>query len=71
MPSPFNDNDFELLIVLEKTPDGGPRAQYQVLATTRTGTLQNELKQAQVDGWRVVTLVVRGEVLALLERPEP
>jgi hypothetical protein len=33
--------------------------------------LQNELKQAQVDGWRVVTLVVRGEVLALLERPEP
>lgn len=66
----LNPNDYELLVILEKPPDGGPPVQYQVLATSRTGTLQNELKQAQAERWNLVTLLVRGEVLALLERTE-
>jgi hypothetical protein len=64
----FTDNDFELLVIMEKAPAEGPTLRYQVLATSRTGTLQNELTQAQGEGWTLVTLVVRGEVIAILEK---
>jgi len=69
--SMFNTNDYEMLVIMEKSPDSGPPVQYQVLATSRTGTLQNEVRQAAVNGWSLVTLLVRGEVLALLERAAP
>ena len=68
-PSPFNANDYELFVILQKSPDVATPVQYQVLATSRTGTLQNELKEAQAQGWNLITLLVRGEVLALMERP--
>lgn len=66
--SMFSNDDYELLVILEKSPDAAPPVEYRVLATSRTGTLQEELRQSAVDGWRLVTLVVRSEVLALLER---
>jgi len=67
----FNSNDYELFVLLEKTPEAAPPVQYQLLATSRTGTLQQELAQAAMNGWRLVTVLVRGEVLALMERPAP
>ena len=62
-------SEFELLVIMEKGSDVEPAVRYQVLATTRTGTLQAELTQAQVNGWSLVTLTVLDEVLAILERP--
>jgi len=66
--SVFSPNNNELLVIMEKPSAAGPAVRYQVLATSRTGTLQGELRQAQVNGWHLVTLVVRGEVLAILDR---
>lgn len=64
----FSTDDYELFVLLEKAPAGGPPMQYQLLATSRTGTLQGELVDAAGNGWQLVTLLVRGEVLALMER---
>ena len=58
----------ELLILMEKGPEGGATAQYQVLATGRTGTLQKEISQAAINGYVLLALVSRGEHLAILER---
>jgi len=58
----------ELLILMEKGPEGGVTAQYQVLATGRTGTLQKEISQAAINGYVLLALVSRGEHLAILER---
>jgi hypothetical protein len=59
----------ELLVLMEKGPDdGAAKAQYQVLATERTGTLQKEISQASSDGYTLVALAKRGEHIAILER---
>lgn len=61
-------NEGELLVLMEKGPEGPAKAQYQVLATERTGTLQKEISQAAINGYLLVALVSRGEHLAILER---
>jgi hypothetical protein len=60
----------ELLVLMEKGPEGPARAQYQVLATSRTGTLQKEISQAAINGYLLVALTSRGEHVAILERGE-
>jgi hypothetical protein len=64
-------NRYELLTIMERAPSPGPAMQYRLLATSRTGTLQDELRAAQADGWELVTLIVRSEVAAVLEKPRP
>ena len=70
----------ELLVILERPPRerlpddekpvAGPyRFEYQLLATTLTGTLQKELTGAADRGFRAVGLFSRGEHIAILERP--
>ena len=66
----FSDDSHELLAILERASEPGPAFRYQILATLRTGTLQEELRQAAVNGWQLVTVVVRGEAIAILERHE-
>jgi hypothetical protein len=63
-----NRNEGELLVLMEKGPDGPAKAQYQVLATERTGTLQKEIGQASINGYMLVALTSRGEHVAILER---
>jgi hypothetical protein len=63
-----NRNEGELLVLMEKGPEGSARAQYQVLATSRTGTLQKEISQASINGYTLVALTSRGEHVAILER---
>lgn len=53
---------------MEKGPGGNNGALYQVLATTKTGTLQKELGEAAAKGFKLIALVSRGEHLALMER---
>jgi hypothetical protein len=63
-----NRDEGGLLILMEKGPEGNGGALYQVLATERTGTLQKEINGAASKGFRLVTLVSRGEHLAIMER---
>jgi hypothetical protein len=63
-----NRNEGELLVLMEKGPEGPGNAQYQVLATERTGTLQREIGQAAINGYMLVALTSRGEHVAILER---
>jgi len=64
-------DNYELLAIMEKAPSPLPSMQYRILATSRTGTLQDELRDARGEGWALVTLIVRGEVLAMLEKSRP
>lgn len=65
-----NRDEGELLILMEKGPEGNGGALYQVLATERTGTLQKEISEAAEKGFALVALVSRGEHLAIMERTE-
>ena len=61
----------ELLVLMEKGPDGPARLQYQVLSTERTGTLQKEITRASNDGFDLVAVAKTGEHIAILERRTP
>jgi hypothetical protein len=63
-----NRNEGELLVLMEKGPEGSSKAQYQILATERTGTLQKEIGQAAINGYALIALTSRGEHVAILER---
>jgi len=65
-----NPDEGELLILMEKGPEGNSGALYQVLATERTGTLQKEISAAASKGFVLVALVSRGEHLAIMERTQ-
>ena len=59
-------------MVLERSPGGGDhRYEYLLLATSFTGTLQDELSQALDGGYTLTGLVSRGEHLVILEREVP
>ena len=61
----------ELLVLMEKGPDGQARSQYQVLATELTGTLQKEITRASNDGFDLIAVAKTGEHIAILERRAP
>ena len=61
----------ELLVLMEKDPEGPARSQYRVLATERTGTLQKEITQASNDGFTLIAVARTGEHIAILERHAP
>jgi len=57
----------EVVVLMEKGPEGQASARYQVLATERTGTLQKEISEASANGYTLVALAGRGEYVAILE----
>ena len=62
----------ELVAVLERSPDpDAPRYEYLLLATTLTGTLEDEFAQAVDDGFSLAGLASRDEHVAILERIVP
>lgn len=58
----------ELIVLMEKGPEPPARAEYQVIATERTATLQKEIRQASLDGYALIALAKKGEHIAILER---
>lgn len=63
-----NRDEGELLIVMEKAPDTSQGFAYQVLATSRTGTLQREMSETAERGYQLIALASRGEHVAIFER---
>ena len=61
----------EVVVLMEKGAAGPANAQYQVLSTERTGTLQKEISEASADGYTLVALTGRGEYVAILEKDMP
>jgi hypothetical protein len=60
----------EIVMILERAPGGKTRYQYLLLATTRTSTLQKEMREATEQGYEVVGMVSRGEHIVILEKAE-
>ena len=58
----------ELLVLMEKGPEESAPADYQVLSTERTGTLQKEISQAAMNGYTLIALAKRDEHIAILEK---
>jgi hypothetical protein len=58
----------EVLVLMQKTPEGSAAARYQVLATERTRTLQREISQASLDGYRLVAFTSGSENVAVFEK---
>ena len=55
--------------MLERSPgESDPQYEYQLLATSRTSTLQTEVTQALEGGFTIAGLVSRGEHMVIMER---
>jgi hypothetical protein len=63
-----NRNEGEILVIMEKGGEKVPDLAYQVLATSRTSTLQKEMSETADRGFVLVALVSRGEHVAIFER---
>lgn len=63
---PFGSD--ETIVIMEKAPGTPKHYTYQLLATSRTGTLQNEIEQAVTQGFALVALSGGGEHMAIMER---
>ena len=61
----------EVVVVLERPPKVEKLYQYRLLATSRTGTLQKEVAEAQAEGYVLVGMVSRGEHMVIMEREDP
>jgi len=61
-------DDVEIVMLLEKPPVVVKQYEYKLLATTRTGTLQKEVTEAQAAGYKIVGMVSRGEHMVVMER---
>lgn len=58
----------EIVGVMEKPPKSNKRYEYKLLATSLTGTLQKEVKQAEADGYSLVGMIARGENMVVMEK---
>jgi hypothetical protein len=58
----------EIVALLERAPNSTFKYQYRLLATTRTGTLQKEVSEAQAAGYVIVGMVSRGEHMVIVEK---
>lgn len=58
----------EIVALLERPPNPEKQYEYKLLATRRTGTLQNEASEAQAAGFVIVGMVSRGEHMVVMER---
>jgi queuine/archaeosine tRNA-ribosyltransferase len=58
----------EIVMIMEKPPRVTKQYEYKLLATSRTGTLQKEVTEAQEAGFVIVGMVSRGEHMVVMER---
>lgn len=61
-------DDVEIVMVMERPPVPVKQYEYKLLATTRTGTLQKEVSDAQAAGFKLVGMVSRDEHMVIMER---
>ncbi len=61
----------EIVVILERGPEGVQRYEYLLLATSRTSTLQDEVSEAVAAGYVMSSLVSCSEHIALMERQAP
>lgn len=61
----------EIVAILERAPGDARRYEYQLLATSRTSTLQNEVSDAVATGFAMSAIVSCSEHVALMERQAP
>jgi hypothetical protein len=58
----------ELVVVLEKAPKSSLRYQYKLLATSRTSTMEKEIREAEAAGFVLVGIASRGEHMVIMEK---
>ena len=58
----------EIVVILERAPEGDQRYEYRLLATSRTSTLQDEVTQAVAEGFAISGLVSCNEHMVIMER---
>ncbi len=68
VPLSMMGGETEIVLVLEKPPGPPSPSQYLLLATTLTGTLQKELREAAEQGYEVLGIVSRDEHMVILEK---
>ena len=58
----------EVVVILERPIKPSRYYEYKLLATNQTSTLESEWRTATTEGYRAIGMLVRSEVMALLER---
>jgi hypothetical protein len=61
----------EIVMIMEKPPNSTSTYQYMLLATFRSSTMQTEMAEAIKNGYEVVGMVSRDEIMLVLERSDP
>jgi len=65
----------EVVVIMGKAADAVPRFEYRLLATSKTSTMQKEIKEAADQGYQVVgmavgeTMVGGRELVTIMRRP--
>ena len=62
-----DDREEEIFVLMEREARS-ERFEYHLAATTRTGTLAREVREAQAEGFELADLVSRDEHIAIMER---
>jgi len=58
----------EVVVVLEKAPESSSRYQYKLLATSRTSTMEKEIREAEEAGFVLVGICSRDEHTVIMEK---
>jgi hypothetical protein len=58
----------EIVVLLEKEPKAAARYQYKLLATSRTSTMEKEIREAEASGFALVGIASRGEHMVIMEK---
>ncbi len=58
----------EIFVLMERDEARSERFEYRLAATTRTGTLAREVREAQTEGFELADLVTRDEHIVIMER---
>ena len=58
----------EIVVLMERAPKEEKRYEYKLLATSRTSTLQKEVKEARAAGFVIAGMVSRDEHMVIMEK---
>ncbi len=58
----------EIVVIMERSPNSAKRYDYLLLATTLTSTLEKEWAEAAGQGYQLVGMLTRAELMVLLEK---
>jgi hypothetical protein len=59
---------YEIVVVLEKAPKSASRYKYKLLATSRTSTMEKEIREAEDAGFALTAICSRDEHIVIMER---